>query len=359
MRERCALRRIGSRFSFFFFFFFLVAFAVSAGAGAGRAHAATAEQVEDLIRQGLDLRHAGQDSRALPFFRKAYESERTPRTAGQLGLCEMALGYWVDAEAHLGEALASTGHPWVEKNRSALASALRTTRDNIGTVSVMGGPAGAKVYLDTREVGALPLDRPLRLSRGPHDIEVRAPGPVTRTKTMVVQGGDDQTVTLVLEAAPIQTGAAAGTPPPTGAAGGVTGPVVIIEHPHGDSRGGSGRRTGAWIAGGAAVAAVAVGVAGTVLWVDNLNKFDDHVGPTGTKNCGASDPSYGGPGCQSLHDSLSTGRTLALIGYGVAAAAATTSIILFATSGPSEPKTTALACAPDLLERGMSCRIAF
>jgi len=74
------------------------------------ARADGAPQVEELIRQGIELRQAGQDVRAFPLFQKAYESDRTPRTAGQLGLCELALGYWVESEKHLGEALASSGN---------------------------------------------------------------------------------------------------------------------------------------------------------------------------------------------------------------------------------------------------------
>src|SRR5256885_12888670 len=76
--------------------------------GAAPARATTdAEQAESLIREGVRLRGLDQTARALPLFQKAYEMSRTPRTAGQLGLCEMELGAYVDAERHLGEALAS------------------------------------------------------------------------------------------------------------------------------------------------------------------------------------------------------------------------------------------------------------
>jgi hypothetical protein len=341
-----ALRRIG----------LLFALALSVGAlSAPAANAANAEQAEDLIRQGLDLRQAGQDGRALPFFRKAYEGERTPRTAGQLGLCELALGYWVDAEGHLGEALASSGNPWVEKNRPTLARSLDMARGNIGNVSVMGGPAGAKVFLDNREVGALPLDRPLRLSKGPHDIEVRAPGPVTRSKTMVVQGGDEQTVTLVLEAAPVPVPIPRAAPP-----------TLVSEAPASAPAKG-GRPVAAWIAGGTAVAALAVGAAETVIWLNAVDKFDNHIGVVSAaqssafaKNCGSADPNYGGPGCAALHDDITNARLFALVGYGVGVVAAAGALYLFTTASPPDPKTgTALSCAPNLGGVGLSCRMTF
>jgi len=302
-------------------------------------------QVEALIRQGIELRQAGQDVRAFPLFQKAYASERVPRTAGQLGLCELALGYWVEAEEHLGEALASSGNAWVDRNRDTLEQSLARAKDNVGSVSVVGGPAGAKVYLDTREVGALPLDHPLRLNKGPHDIEVRAPAGVTRSNTIVVQGGDQQTVTLMLEAKPAADVAKTQVRPLT--------------------EDGSLRRTLAWIAGGAAVAAAVVGVVGTAIWIDNLNKFDDHVGaPVGSspppRDCGAGDPNYGGTGCRAIHESLTTARLTAIAGYGTAAALAAGSIVLFASSSSSELKTSAaFACAPDVFGKGLSCRMSF
>jgi hypothetical protein len=58
----------------------------------------------------------GHDERPVPLLRQAYEIARSARTAGQLGLAEMALGYWISAAGHLDEALAEESSLWVEKN---------------------------------------------------------------------------------------------------------------------------------------------------------------------------------------------------------------------------------------------------
>ena len=63
---------------------------------------ADAAEVEALIAKGNELRRAGTPGPALPYFQKAYELARTPRTAGQLGLAELAAGYPVP---RLGTAL--------------------------------------------------------------------------------------------------------------------------------------------------------------------------------------------------------------------------------------------------------------
>src|ERR1700722_10742247 len=90
-------------------------------ASASQVWAATeAEQAEALIREGVQLRAQDQTGRALPLFEKAYRISRTSRTAGQLGLCELELRNYAEAELHLAEALAGPDHPWIAKNRATL-----------------------------------------------------------------------------------------------------------------------------------------------------------------------------------------------------------------------------------------------
>jgi len=329
------------------------------GSGGGLAKAADMDpsQAEELIRQGVELRQAGQDSRALALFEKAYEKERTPRSAGQLGLCELALGYWVNAETHLGEATASTGNPWVEKYRVTLAGALSRAKENVGTVSVVGGPAGAKVFVDHQAVGALPLERPLRLNSGPHDVEVRSGGAV-QARSIAVVGTKEQTVTLALEVASAEPAAVAVAAPVMSAP--ANGHLVSNDNDKATSATGS-RRTVAWVAAAVATAALVWGGVETVAWARDLTKFDDHKDPTGKFNdCGNGDTGYGGAGCAAIHEDLSRARTLAIVGLGAGIAVAAGATYLFATSSAQQPRTVvALPCALDVAGKGFVCRTSF
>jgi hypothetical protein len=358
------------------------------GASGARAHADDAPQVEALIRQGVELRQDGKDSRALPLFQHAYELARTPRTAGQLGLCELALGYWIDAEKHLAESLASPSHPWIAKNQQALATSLQSARENIGQVVVEGAPTGAEVLVDGRAVGRLPLAGALRLPRGPHDVELRQPGYAPETKAVTVAGADTQRVGIALQklaATPSSTppgstpGANPASLPNPAPAGSGAGAVPARGEPAaGPSAPGSGPgpaaggadpgsgRTFAWVAAGVAGAAVVLGVVETFGWVDKQNQFDNHVGPLAAnpgatgKNCGSDDSNFGGAGCRSLHDDVASARLLAFVGYGVGVAAGVAAAVLFATSHPAAPTTsTAMSCGPELPNWGLSCRVAF
>src|SRR5260370_6003070 len=116
--------------------------AVLGGSVARSAEDVEPAKVEDLIRRAIDLRRSGHDNRAFPLLQEAYERAPSPRTAAQLGLVEMALGYKLEAERHLSEAVESRRDLWVNKNRSILESALVDVRAAIGE-GLIQGPAGA------------------------------------------------------------------------------------------------------------------------------------------------------------------------------------------------------------------------
>ena len=66
---------------------------------------------------------------------------RAPREPpGQLGLCELELGSYAEAELYLSEALATPNHPWIAKNRTTLKRQLDAARANVGELSLTVSP---------------------------------------------------------------------------------------------------------------------------------------------------------------------------------------------------------------------------
>jgi hypothetical protein len=328
----------------------------------------TTPQVEALIREAIDLRQAGRDARALPLLQRAYDLARTPRTAAQLGLCNMALGYWLDAERYLSESLPSARHPWVEKNRPTLENALKRVSANIGEVEVTGSPTGARVTIDREHVGNLPLARPLRLNAGPHDLKVSAPGYVSRGEALTVAGATRKSVAIDLDASSpssLPSGDANLVARPAAA----PRPTIVEARPTEPERPrATARRTMAWASAGVAAASLAVGLVETVRWLGKLHSFDGHQGVLADgsgrsgANCGIDETNFGGAGCAPLHSELVSARTFSVVGYGLGAAFGAGAAILFATSSKQEPRmSTAMSCQPDVADRGLSCRaeIAF
>jgi len=330
-----------------------------------RAHATDAAQAESLIRQGVELRQQGHDVPALPFFQKAHDLVSTPRTAGQLGLAEMALGYWLDAEQHIGEALASPDHPWVMKNSDILKQALARTQTNIGEVVITGSPSSAQVSVNRRAAGILPLGHPIRVAKGRIDVEVSAPGFATNAQSVQVKGGDRLFLTAELSRPTPVAGVSAGPASP-----GVTQPVSLaatgapadpakgasLTAMEGAPRGSgsSARREIGWGLGITSGVVLAGAIVETVIWQRKRSQFN-----TPSVGCYENQTMRGAPGCSALFDSARKAESFALIGYAAAAVLAGTATALLVTARPPEPQTAAMTCAPGVGSNLLSCRFRF
>lgn len=162
------------------------------------AQAQSAADADALIDRGVERRRAGDDAGALELFASAWEAGHTPRARAQMALAEQALGHFVDAEAHLLEALAATDDEWITLRREDLGRALEAIQLRLGYLEVRGGVEGADLRLDGRSVGTLPIDAPIRLAAGSYRLEVVMRGhyPFTRVVTIVPEGTTRETVVL-------------------------------------------------------------------------------------------------------------------------------------------------------------------
>ena len=111
----------------------VVTAAVLVVALAALPRSASAQDAEGLIREGVQLRRRGEDAKAHGYFQRAYDVAPTPRTAAQLGLSDLALGKWLDAEIHLTESL-STPDPWVDGNRATIDKSRAKARAQLGRI---------------------------------------------------------------------------------------------------------------------------------------------------------------------------------------------------------------------------------
>jgi len=332
------------------------------------ARAAEPAKAEELIRRGVELRQQGQDTRALPFFQQAYEVTPSPRTAAQLGLCEMALGYQLDSERHLAEALASAHDFWVRKNRAVLEDSIAKVRQAIGRI-VIRGPEGAEAFVNGKSVGRLPLAQPVRVGEGPSTIELRAGAAVSRRSIHVMGGKTEQ---VALEPIADKMGPPPRSPPDVQSAGERPALAAGRSSQAADEpdQGGrtNGLRVAAWATAAGAVAAVALGGIETAIYLGRKSDFEGHKGALRDNpsvidtNCGAQDPGHGGEGCDALYQRMQGPRTLAIVGYAVGAGLAVGSAVLFWVSpSPPDHGAQALSCTPAWSRQGLSaqCRVSF
>jgi hypothetical protein len=372
-----------------------IAFAATLAWGPPTSAQVPGDDAEALIRRGTELRHQGQDAQALPYFEGAYRLSRNPRTAAQLGLVKMALGYCVEAERLLGEALAVPDHPWISRNQVTLEKTRAGARKSIGEIAVTGTPAGAEVLLNGRSAGHLPLAAPLRLDKGLVELQVRAPAHAIFTRSFTIAGGEHETIVVALvplavappPAAPPAPAAAAAPAPASRPAPSLAAPMTATDtsataRETGAAiapQAGPDRQVGpaawikraAWIAAGGAAAGLALGIIETVVAANRIDEFNSHTSPTpedpnrGTFDCQTSELT---DTCRSIRDARDRARALAIVGYVGASVLGAASAALFVLGGRQAPtgrpvartrRADGLICAPAVATPGFSCRLRF
>jgi len=252
----------------------VVAAAAVAGSAWSSRAAAQQESPSALVARGVALRAQGNDVEALALFERAQRMEPRAATLAQIALAEQALSRWVAAEAHLSAALEDRNDPWIASNRAVLARALETIRTHVGSLEVVGSPAGAVVTVRGERAGTLPLARPLVLETGDAHVEVTAPGYGSTGADLVIAPGR-----VTRYRAELSRGAAAETPereldtprrePSQLARGSV-------------SEQDGGARVWTWVAGGAAVAFAGAAVA---LWLIGDSAYSDLESTCGGAGC--------------------------------------------------------------------------
>jgi tetratricopeptide (TPR) repeat protein len=116
-------------------------------------HASAAQRsVEADLRRADAARRAGRWKEAEPAYRAAWNAAPRPEIAGELGLCELALGRYRDAAEHLErsleypEALAPAQRARFERGQE------RAEREVV-TVAVSVSHPDAEVFVDDRSIG--------------------------------------------------------------------------------------------------------------------------------------------------------------------------------------------------------------
>jgi hypothetical protein len=350
--------------------------AAAFAATAGAAIAAPSDDAEVLIRKGVEQRRQGNHTQALELFERASAISPSARALAQRGLAETSLRRWVDAERHLAEALNRHDSAWIQakENRDVLEKALAGVRAHVGDVRLLGTD-GAEIKVNDQAVGRLPLPGPLRLPEGSARITAAAPGKKAGEREVAVRGGGEVVVRLDLEpeavappppspaplpaptVEPVAVEAAPVAPPlaaaPSDGSSASAPPPTLVAQPR-SSDTGRVRRGLAWGTAIVAVAALAGGVAETLIWQANRSDYNDP-----DNGCGVNLGMHGDPGCETYHESAERARLFAVIGYGAAAVLGATSTLLFVSTPPADARTARLSCAPDVASPGLRCRLTF
>jgi len=282
-----------------------------------------AAEEEALLKEGMSLRESGNDQAALARFEKAYEVARSARSLAQVALAEQALGHWTSAEAHLIDAAARGGDPWIAKNKPLLDMALSDIQGHLGSLELSGGVGGAEVRLDGIPVGALPFQSPLRVPAGSVAIEIKAAGYLSVLRTVIIQsrGLTRELVTMVPTAPPAPAAGASAEPHGSPAPAMATGHAAVES-----SEWGTRKKLGLGLAVGGA-ASLFMGGVFVLIQRGRAHDFRN-------ADCTIADPVLS-PNCQSLKDKADSASTLSLVGFIGAAVLGGVGTFLLFTGGSS------------------------
>jgi hypothetical protein len=342
--------------------------------GATAAAAEPNRSVDRAYHTGIELRRHGDDRGALREFRRAYAAAPNPRTLAQIGLAEQALGIWVDAEAHLGEALNAVGDSWIATNRAALQQALQSVAAHLGTLEVECDTTGVALEINGVPAGSLPLQRPVRVAAGTVVLSAHAPGffPLQRIATVAPGQLAHEQIEMIRMSAPVRTpaeGNAQATvvpPPQSGSSGGAPPGVAIAAkpteapggtEPHLSNSGGQWQRPVAWVALGLAAASLGTGVTFHVLHqtrTDTYNRTDASGAHVCNRDVAGN---FVGPNdCATAFNGAANARTLMIVGYSGAVLFGAASAILFLTAPSTDGAAGAATLRPDAVRgRRLAC----
>lgn len=228
---------------------------------------------DTAIDKGLDLREAGRDAEALEIFRQAYLQSKEPRALAQIALAEQALGQWVEAEAHLQQALA-TRDAWIDARRTPLEGALAAIQKRLAKLTVVIPEVeGAEIRINGKVVGRSPLAKPISVAAGSVVVQVEAEGyfPMSRSRELAPESVAQESFTLVSRPPTEAVAATPSVPAPTPV---TTAPDAAAEADL-TSSGGPNLTVPAVVATGGAVAALGTGVAFLLIRNDNIDAYND------------------------------------------------------------------------------------
>jgi len=147
-----------------------------AGPHAARADGDPRGDARVHYERGIELTERRAYDEALVEFRRAYE--RSPHFAVlyNIGLCHVALGRPVDALEVFSRYLAEGGAEVPSERRAQVETQIREIEARFAELTITADRAGTEVAVDGRALGRTPLERPVRLPAGAHEISATLDG---------------------------------------------------------------------------------------------------------------------------------------------------------------------------------------
>jgi hypothetical protein len=173
---------------------------------------AQADLARELFRKAAKEYTAGKVNEAYRDYLAAWNAQKSPDTAGNLGSIELELGYLREAAEHASYAIAHFPPTGSKAQRAALVSMLADACKQIGVLSIQVNVPGAAISIDGKPLGSAPLDGDVYIEPGDHTVLAEAPDHDPARQTIHVEKGSTTPVVLALTVHPTTGPQPAATP---------------------------------------------------------------------------------------------------------------------------------------------------
>ena len=183
-------------------------------AAAPVAEGTDVEQARQHFSQGTKLYKDGDFDAALVQFERAYEVKPNYKVLYNIGQAYFQLRQYVEARDAMTRYVSEGGSQLEGERLAAVTKDLADLQKRIANVSITVNVEGASVLVDGRQVGTTPLSSAIAVSEGQRTISVEAPGRGVLQRLVRVAGGEQQTLTINFEEAPVAAASSKAPPEP-------------------------------------------------------------------------------------------------------------------------------------------------
>ncbi len=222
----------------------LIALLSCCGMAQAKGAAKTDKEARKQFKQGITLYKEGKGELAAIAFERAYELNPSYKILYNIGQVENHLEHYAAAFTAYNSYLDEGGDKIKPKRRKAVETEIERLETLVGYIQVVSPVDGARVKINSEVVGATPLEQPLLVDTGKHEVTVQSDGEDLLVEVVKVAGGETITLTVEVKEEPEPL------PVPTSVA-------VAPQEPR--------KRVWTWVAGGIGVASgIAAAVTGGI-----------------------------------------------------------------------------------------------
>lgn len=166
------------------------------------------QEARERFGRGVELYREGRYEAALAEFVRAYEIAPHFSVLYNIGQMQHLLDRSPEALATLERYLEQGGERIPAERRAEVEATIERLRQVIGFVRItVEGPGEATVLIDGVEAARTPLDEPLAVNAGRHQVELRAEGYLPLSRAITVAGGAEVALRVALDPVPSAPGA--------------------------------------------------------------------------------------------------------------------------------------------------------